>query len=97
MEVTVSATWIKGEDGRMHLAEQVNKPSHYIQGGIECIDAIRAQLSEEEYRGYLRGNIVKYVWRYRGKNKVEDLMKAEVYLGWLMKLEGHSTDKRSDP
>jgi hypothetical protein len=93
----MSATWVKGEDGRMHLVEQVNRPAHYTQGGIECIDAIRAQLSEEEYRGYLRGNIAKYMWRYRGKNKVEDLMKAEVYLGWLMKLEGHSTDKPSDP
>jgi hypothetical protein len=90
----MSATWVKGEDGRMHLVEQVNRPAHYTQGGIECIDAIRAQLNSEEYRGYLRGNIAKYMWRYRDKNKVEDLMKAEVYLGWLMELEKQQADKR---
>ena len=62
-------------------------PDHYKSGGIECIDAIRAQLSTEALSGYYRGNIVKYLWRYRYKNKIEDLMKAEVYLGWLMELE----------
>jgi hypothetical protein len=66
-------------------------PDHYKSGAIECIDAIRAQLSEEEMRGYYRGNIAKYMWRYRSKNKVEDLMKAEVYLVWLMDLEKEAT------
>ena len=69
------------------MSDAINSPSHYASGGIECIDAIRAQLTTEELRGYYRGNIVKYLWRYRAKNRVEDLMKAEVYLGWLMTLE----------
>jgi len=62
-------------------------PDHYRTGAVECIDAIRSMLSEEELRGYYRGNIAKYLWRYRAKNRIEDLMKAEVYLGWLMTLE----------
>jgi hypothetical protein len=69
------------------LSDAINSPGHYASGGIECIDAIRAQLTTEELRGYYRGNIVKYLWRYRVKNHLEDLMKAEVYLGWLIDLE----------
>jgi hypothetical protein len=69
------------------MSDTVRDPSHYTSGTVECIDAIRAQLNEEELRGYYRGNIAKYMWRYRHKNRVEDLQKAEVYLGWLMDLE----------
>ena len=47
--------------------DPVNHPSHYASGGIECISAIEAQLSPEEFQGYLRGNVVKYVWRWREK------------------------------
>tara|TARA_R110002012_G_scaffold321724_1_gene550950 strand:+ start:392 stop:619 length:228 start_codon:yes stop_codon:yes gene_type:complete len=57
----------------------VNHPKHYNQGGIECIDAIRAMLSPEEFIGYLRGNSLKYRWRFRYKNGVQDLDKAEWY------------------
>ena len=62
----------------------VNNPSHYTQGGIECIDAIKASMSDEEYAGFLKGNALKYLWRYQHKGKpVEDLKKAEWYLGRL--------------
>lgn len=64
--------------------DNINHPSHYTQGGIECIDAIRASMSEEEYKGYLKGNVLKYLWRYKQKGKpYEDLMKADTYLKWL--------------
>jgi hypothetical protein len=75
------------------MSATVSSPSHYASGPVECIDAIRSQLTTEELRGYYRGNIAKYLWRYRQKNGVEDLMKAEVYLGWLTELEkeaGHA-------
>ena len=57
----------------------VNNPKHYNQGAIECIDAIRAMLSDEEFIGYLRGNSLKYRWRFRYKNGIQDLEKAEWY------------------
>jgi len=57
----------------------VNNPKHYNQGEIECIDAIRAMLSDEEFIGYLRGNSLKYRWRFRYKNGMQDLEKAEWY------------------
>ena len=47
--------------------------------GVECIDAIQAA-TDEGYEYYLQGNIIKYLWRYRYKNGVEDLKKAQWYL-----------------
>ena len=64
--------------------DNVNHPNHYTTGGIECIQAIKASMSPEEYQGYLKGNALKYLWRFRHKNGVEDLRKAQIYLGWLL-------------
>lgn len=64
----------------------VNHPSHYTDGGIECIEAIEAQLTEEEFRGYLKGNIAKYVWREKHKGGTESLKKAQWYLSRLIDL-----------
>jgi hypothetical protein len=58
----------------------VNAPPHYRQGGIECIDAIRAALTNEEFRGYCKGNAIKYAWREKHKGGDEDLKKAAWYL-----------------
>ena len=67
-------------------ADPVNNPSHYNQGGIECIEAIKASMSGEEFAGYLKGNVQKYVFRYRNKgNPVQDLAKAKWYLEKLQK------------
>ena len=59
--------------------DPVNNPPHYNNGNIECIDAIEAMLSHEEFIGYLRGNSLKYRWRFRYKNGVQDLDKADWY------------------
>ena len=64
----------------------VNNPEHYNQGSIECIVSIKAMLSTEEYIGYLRGNSQKYRWRFRYKNGIEDLKKAEWYEKQLLNI-----------
>ena len=66
------------------MTDVIKQPSHYTQGKIECIDYIKDILSPEEYRGYLRGNIAKYMHRFVQKNGVQDLQKAQVYLNWLI-------------
>jgi len=72
--------------------DMVNHPGHYTKdGGIECIDAIKASMSSAAFKGYLKGNVMKYIWRYEKKNKLEDLQKANVYLGWLIKEESHGS------
>ena len=60
--------------------DMVNHPPHYNQGGIECVDAIEASMSPQGFRDYLKGNILKYLWRYEQKHGLEDLKKAQWYL-----------------
>jgi hypothetical protein len=62
------------------MIDPVNNPEHYIQGSIECIDAIEAALTPEEFRGYCKGNALKYIWRERHKGGEESLKKANWYL-----------------
>lgn len=64
----------------------VQKPEHYASGSVECIEAIKSSMPQEQFCGYLKGNIMKYLWRYEHKGKpVEDLQKASWYLERLLK------------
>lgn len=74
------------------LKNNIN-PSHYSSGKIECIDAIESALSPEEFKGFLRGNIIKYNWRCMKKNGVEDLKKAQWYLNRLIKTLENATTR----
>lgn len=64
--------------------DMVNHPNHYCQGGIECIKAIEASMTPEGFQDYCKGNVLKYLWRWRDKAGVQDLEKALVYLNWLI-------------
>lgn len=64
--------------------DSVEKPAHYASGEIECIDAMRAQMSKEEFEGHMKGNVIKYMWRWRDKGGVESLKKARWYLNKLI-------------
>ena len=60
-------------------------PNHYkTDDGIECIDALRAMLGRERFEGFLQGNVLKYVWRFKDKGGKEDLEKAKIYMQWLI-------------
>ncbi len=61
--------------------DPVDKPTHYTQGSIEVIDFI-----EDQDFVYHAGNVIKYVSRYRYKNGLEDLKKAQWYLDRLIKI-----------
>jgi len=65
--------------------DNINQPDHYTHGCIETIDFIRAKLTPEEFIGYCKGNVFKYLARanHKGSEK-EDYLKAEVYLGWVI-------------
>jgi len=67
--------------------DNVNHPPHYNQGGIECIEAIKAALGEG-FHDYLRGNVLKYLWRYKQKGGIEDLRKSAWYLDRLIQEMG---------
>jgi len=73
--------------------DMVGAPRHYNTGNIECIEAIEESMSSHAFKGYLKGNCLKYLWRYDYKGKqVEDLQKA----GWyLRKLTAMVTEENS--
>ena len=74
----------EGEEVFPTKPEAVNNPAHYGTGKIECIEYIKDFLTPEEFIGYLRGNIAKYLHRWRYKNGLEDLKKSEWYLKYLI-------------
>ena len=62
-------------------------PPHYTHSEIECIDAIRAALTPEEFRGFCKGNIIKYVWRERYKGGNLDIGKSGDYANFILENE----------
>lgn len=79
-----SGEWVRvdhigqnGNDG-LHY-DEVDNPQHYTSGHIECIDCIKAALTEEEFRGFCKGNMLKYTFRERLKGGDIDLGKALWY------------------
>ena len=71
--------------------DMVNNPPHYNKYGVECIEAIQSATGEG-YEYYLQGNIIKYLWRYRYKNGVQDLEKAQWYLTRLIEIKKKAED-----
>lgn len=70
--------------------DPVKNPNHYAVGGLEVKDILKAKLTQEEYRGYCKGNIIKYLMRaeYKG-NPVQDYAKANQYSQWLIEQNDH--------
>ena len=66
-------------------ADPVNSPDHYTVGGIETIDFIEAKLSPEEFAGYCRGNMLKYIARAGHKDDAGQDMRKALWYGerWL--------------
>lgn len=63
----------------------VNKPKHYTQGRIECIEALEAAtINKSGNEAIYVANIIKYLWRYEEKGGIEDVMKANWYLERLL-------------
>ena len=66
--------------------DMVNHPSHYTQGGIECIDALKAAtVSKTGIEAVCTANVIKYLWRYEEKNGIEDVKKARWYIDRLIR------------
>ena len=97
-ETCVTKLWREWTDEEINLAydiltnkpefvkvgDSVEHPMHYTQNGIECIEAIKASMTADGFMDYCKGNVLKYIWRWRDKGGAEDLEKARVYLGWMI-------------
>lgn len=67
------------------MTDNVNHPSHYTQGGVECIDAITAAtVNKTGIEAVCTANVIKYLWRYEAKNGLEDVKKAQWYINRLI-------------
>ena len=70
------------------MNDAVHHPSHYTLPGltVESVDVIRAVLTPEEFKGWCKGNALKYSLRAGRKDpakEVQDLAKAGVFLSWI--------------
>lgn len=65
-------------------SDLIDNQSHYTVNGIQPIQIMKANMTKEEFRGFLEGNILKYPLRYKHKNGLDDLKKAKTYLTWLI-------------
>lgn len=72
------------------IVDDVNNPVHYTSGGVECIDALEAAtVNLKGIEAVDTANAIKYLWRWKQKNGVEDLKKAIWYINHLIeKIEG---------
>lgn len=70
----------------MIMVDMVNHPSHYTQGGIECIDALEAAtINLKGIEAVCTANAIKYLWRWKEKGGIEDLEKSKWYIDRLIK------------
>ena len=70
--------------------DNVNRPKHYCKGGVESIEFVKAAVSNlSGFEAVCVANIIKYMWRYKEKNGLEDVMKAAKYLEWLQEEVKH--------
>lgn len=78
----------------LRRCDPVDHPEHYTSGSIECIAALEASLTPEEFRGFLKGNIIKYTWREKHKGGTESMRKAKWYLEKLITTDSTATLKK---
>jgi hypothetical protein len=68
------------------IYDNVEHPTHYTQGGIECIDALKAAtVGKTGIEAVCVANAIKYLWRYEKKNGIEDVKKSKWYIERLLK------------
>lgn len=85
-EIMADAGYERSEPVQRQEVDMVNHPPHYTQGGIECIDAIRAALGRDGFIAFCQGQIIKYTWRCQHKGKaLEDIQKSDFYSQRLKK------------
>ena len=87
-EARLDGSHLKNEDVKMdeNVPDMVNHPQHYNQGGIECIDALKAAtVGKRGIEAVCVANVIKYLWRYEEKNGIEDVRKAKWYIERLLK------------
>jgi hypothetical protein len=85
-DTTYTISDLKADCTNEYKKDNIN-PDHYKSKSKETIERLQDNLTQGEFKGYLKGNILKYLDRYEHKNGVEDLSKMQWYLNKLIELE----------
>nr|DAO69298.1 MAG TPA: nucelotide kinase [Caudoviricetes sp.] len=86
LETSPFCELLKEADKALSKTDMVNHPQHYTQGGIECIDALKAAtVGKRGIEAICVANVIKYLWRFEEKNGIEDVRKAKWYIERLLK------------
>jgi hypothetical protein len=85
-DTTYTISDLKADYTNEYKKDNIN-PEHYKSKSKETIERLQDNLTQGEFKGYLKGNILKYLDRYEHKNGVEDLSKMQWYLNKLIELE----------
>jgi hypothetical protein len=85
-DTTYTLSDLKADYTNEYKKDNIN-PDHYKSKSKETIERLQDNLTQGEFKGYLKGNILKYLDRYEHKNGVEDLSKMQWYLNKLIELE----------
>lgn len=73
--------------------DNVNHPKHYeLPNGLECIDVLLATQGKDSVMGFCLCNAMKYLYRHKRKNGIEDIKKARWYIDKYLELEAHGDD-----
>lgn len=79
------------------MIDMVTRPPHYNKGKVECIDALEAATCDlKGIEAICTANAIKYLWRWRQKNGIEDLKKAKWYINHMIEKEGEENERRVD-
>ena len=80
----------------MEEKDNVNHPSHYTQGKIECIDAMESAYGTEAVIWFCMCNAFKYLWRFNKKNGRDDILKCQWYQNKMVELQNKLNNKEKD-
>lgn len=76
--------------------QDLKHQKHYTNNGVQPIDIMRMDFTTDEYIGFLKGNVLKYLLRYDKKDGLKDLKKAKVYLDWLIECYEESKEESKE-
>lgn len=79
------------------LLKDVDAPNHYTERyKREVIDTLEGSLTKDEFVGFCKGNIIKYISRYQDKGGIQDLYKGKWYIDRIIKVEREAEDENNE-
>lgn len=79
------------------MKDDAIRPAHYVKGGMVCIDVIKAMVEDQDgFEGHCLGTVVEYLWRWKKKGGLQDLLKAREFLNYMIEYVEEKENARKD-